>query len=179
MATIDPTADGLITSRPDITTAEEVSAFRDYYRRHKGSIAAWELLLEHRPDVLKRHRHAVRVRTRDENAAFPLSHILSYLHQYTIVRFAEGVQYELRMAQAAGAGRSDVLDTLAVAFLHAGAPGLTAVAQLSSELLANWPESNQPSGYPPGWTYDATAFDSGMDWSSASASPDDMARLEQ
>jgi hypothetical protein len=178
MARVNPTDDGLNVAVPDVTTPEEVAAFRSYYARTKGRLPAWELLIEHRPDVLKRHRSGVRARTRPENVEYPLPHILSYLHLYTVVRFAQGIEYEMRIARSANAARSDILDTLAVAFLHCGAPGLTAVVESgAADLLRDWPESAASGPWPAGWSFDPDAFRSGLDWSTTVASREEMDRL--
>ena len=113
MERISVIQDGLDVSRPDETTEAEIAAFRDEYRStNKGLLDSFEFWLEFRPDVLKRHK----ARTRHFRSAIepdrPLVGILAALHQYAVTAFADGIAYEIRLAQSLGATRAEVLDTL-------------------------------------------------------------------
>jgi alkylhydroperoxidase/carboxymuconolactone decarboxylase family protein YurZ len=171
--------DGLDVSRPDETTDAEIAAFRDEYRStNKGLLDSFEFWLEFRPDVLKRHK----ARTRHFRSAIepdrPLVGILAALHQYAVSGFAEGIAYEIRLAQSLGATRADVLDTLSVAFIHSGHPGMYATARYA-DYLREYADPEPGAGYPDGWSHDPDAFRSGMDFSTREATRQDTAALLQ
>ncbi len=176
---VNPDADGLIVSNPDVTTPEEIEAFRAYYASTKGkSLPAFELLLELRPDVLKRYRLGVRETTSPEWRAYPLPMVLQHLHQYVIAGYGDGILYQVHVAQAAGASRAAVLDVLAVAFLHSGPRGLNAAAEHAWEALRAY-EDPAPGRWPEGWAHDPDALRSGMDFSTQEATPADLDALDR
>ena len=126
MSAISSFQDGLDVTRPDETTAEEIAAYRAQYTgSNKGLLDSFEFWLEFRPDVLKRHK----ARTRHYSSALeplhPLVELLGAIHQYTVMAFREGVAYEIRLAQTNGALRTDILDTLSVAFIPVSYTHLT------------------------------------------------------
>jgi hypothetical protein len=171
--------DGLDVTNPDVTTQEEIDAYRaEYLGTNKGLLDSFEFWLEFRPDVLKRHKARTRHFRTAKEPDRPLVQILAAIHQYTITAFTEGVAYEIRLAQSLGATRSDVLDTLSVAWIHAGHRGMYAVAAYADYLRTyEDPEPQQGARFPEGWTFDPGAFDSGMDFSSRDATPEDVAAL--
>src|SRR5215213_3607433 len=98
--------DGLDVSNPDVTTPEEIAAYRAQYTgSNKGLIDSFEFWLEFRPDVLKRHKARTRHFSSTEIPTAPLVQILAAIHQYTIMGFREGIAYEIRLAQNLGAMR--------------------------------------------------------------------------
>jgi len=170
--------DGLDVTRPDEMTPEEIEAYRAQYTgSNKGLLDSFEFWLEFRPDVLKRHK----ARTRHYSSALepqhPLVELLGAIHQYTIMAFREGVAYEIRLAQTNGAQRTDILDTLSVAFVHSGHRGMYAAAAYSDYLRGYEDPPASPERWPAGWRVDPAAFDSGMDYSARDASAEDMERL--
>jgi alkylhydroperoxidase/carboxymuconolactone decarboxylase family protein YurZ len=169
--------DGLDVTRPDETTAEEIAAFREQYRRsNKGLLDSFEFWLEFGPDVLKRHK----ARTRHFRSATepdrPLVGILAALHQYAVSAFADGIGYEMRLAQSLGASRDAVLDTLSVAFIHSGHPGMYAAARHSA-YLRDYVDPEPSDCFPGDWSLDADALRSGMDFSTREASAEDVEAL--
>lgn len=177
MEAIGAIQDGLDVSRPDETTAEEIAAYRAEYRRtNKGLLDSFEFWLEFRPDVLKRHK----ARTRHFRSVLepdrPLAAILAAIHQYAVAGFREGIAYEIRLAQSLGARRTDIIDTLSVAFIHSGHPGMYAAAAYADH-LRDYVDPPPGAGFPEGWTFEPAAFDSGMDFSRREASVQDMERL--
>src|SRR5271170_7407895 len=174
---INPDADGLLVAVPDVTTAEEIAAFRAYYARTKGQVLpGFEFLLEHRPDVLKRYRAGVRVTTSAEWRGYPLQMVLQHLRQYVIWGYGDGIAYQVHVARNAGASRAMVLDVIAVAFLHSGPRGLNYVATSAGELIHDYVDP-APGKWPDAWNVDANAFLSGMDFSEPGASAADLRRL--
>src|SRR5689334_21416584 len=125
---IAPAADGLVVDRPDHTSPEEIAQFRDFYARTKGySLPAFEFWIEFRPDVLKRYRGGVRSATSIEETPRPLPHVLAMLHYYAIRGYPEGILYEVRLSQTGGATKGEIMDTLAVAFIHGSPLGMNYV----------------------------------------------------
>jgi hypothetical protein len=172
--------DGLDISNPDVTTPEEVARFRAFYARVKGgSLPAHEFWLEFRPDVLKRQRARVRHNDAPGEKPLPLAHALSYIHLYTIMGFEYGIAYEINLSQAYGAMRAEVLDTLAVAYLHAGPRGLDAVAKSSAEILRRYQDPEPTQRFPAGWSFDPRAYDSGMDFARPDVTKEEMRKLQE
>ena len=180
MPGIDPHLDGLDVANPDVTTPEEIEAFTEYYRRTKGGmIASHGFWLEFRPDVLKRQRARARLTSGEAAFDFPLPHVLAYVHLYTILGFDEGILYEIKLAQSGGASRTDILDVLALAFLHAGPRGISSVAASSTEYLRAYEDPEPAARFPETWSFDPAAFRSGMDFSTPEATTDDIERLQE
>ncbi|HWT92640.1 MAG TPA: hypothetical protein VN238_06560 [Solirubrobacteraceae bacterium] len=178
MSHISQIQDGLDVSNPDVTTAEEIAAFHaEYERTKKGRLDSFEFWIEFRPDVLKRHKARSRHFFGDEAAQFPLPVQLLAIHQYTVEAFHGGIGYEFRLARHNGARRSDLLDVLSVAFIHSGHAGMYAARAEASEVLRTYEDPPEAERFPPGWEFEPRAFDSGMDYSSRVASPEDIASL--
>jgi hypothetical protein len=170
--------DGLDVSSPDQISSVEVQAYRDHYvGTGKGLLDSYEFWLEFRPDVLKRHKARTRHYGAIAEPRYPCVGLLGALHQYAVGDFAEGVGYEMRMARAEGATRSDVLDTLSVAFIHSGHPGMYAAAKFS-DYLREWEDApGQDGRFPDGWELDPDALDSGMDYANPEPTAQDMRQL--
>jgi hypothetical protein len=169
--------DGLDVSNPDVTTPQEIAAYRAAYTEsNKGLIESFEFWLEFRPDVLKRHKARTRHFSSPELPTAPLVQILAAIHQYTIMGFREGIAYEIRLAQNLGATRADILDTLSVAFIHAGHRGMYAAAAYA-DYLRDYVDPPETDRFPAGWSHEPGAFASGMDFSSPEATAQDMERL--
>lgn len=161
-----------------MTTEEEIAAYRgEYLGTNKGLLDSFEFWLEFRPDVLKRHKARTRHFRSTLEPDRPLVGILGAIHQYTVAAFREGVAYEIRLAQSLGARRTDILDTLSVAFIHGGHPGMYAAAAYADFLRDYRDPEPAASRFPDGWSFDPGAFDSGMDYSQREAGPGDMERL--
>lgn len=93
--------DGLDVTSPDVTTQEEIDAYRaEYLGTNKGLLDSFEFWLEFRPDVLKRHKARTRHFRTSKEPDRPLVQILAAIHQYTVRAFPEGVAHEIRLAQS-------------------------------------------------------------------------------
>ena len=170
--------DGLDVTTPDVTTQEEIEAYRaEYLGTNKGLLDSFEFWLEFRPDVLKRHKARTRHFRTAKEPDRPLVQILAAIHGYTIRAFPEGVAYEIRLAQSLGARRSDILDTLSVAWIHSGHRGMYAAAAYS-DYLRTYEDPESTPRFPDGWDFDPRAFDSGMDFATRDATAEDMAALQ-
>jgi hypothetical protein len=172
-------ADGLDITRPDELTQAEIDAFRAYYAASKGqSLAGLEFWLEFRPDVLKRYRLGVRETGTVAGRDHPMMRGCAWLQYYTVARYEEGIGYQIHNLRSAGASKAVILDTLAVAFLHSGPPGIEAVARSSQETLRTYEDPPAGHGWPDGWSVEPGAFDSGMDFSDTEATASDLKSLE-
>jgi hypothetical protein len=178
VSAISSIQDGFDVTRPDEMTPAEVEAYRAQYTgNNKGLLDSFEFWLEFRPDVLKRHKARTRHYSSAIEPSHPLVELLGAIHQYTIMAFEEGVAYEIRLAQSNGAQRTDILDTLSVAFIHSGHRGMYAAAAYKDYLREYVDPPEDEGRFPAGWTLDPHAFDSGMDYSSREASAEDMERV--
>ena len=178
MTSISTLQDGLDVTNPDVTTPEEIAAFHaEYERTNKGRLDSYEFWVEFRPDVLKRHKARSRHLFGDEGARYPVALQLLAIHQYAIEAFRGGIGYEIRLAQSNGAQRTDILDTLSVAFIHSGHAGMYAAREEAAAALREYQDPPLTDRFPPNWDYDPTAFDSGMDYSRRDASDADIAAL--
>ncbi len=174
MSTVELPPDGMNLLEPDVTTEEEIAQFRRFYAfAKKEQNKSYEFWLEFRPDVLKRHK--LRTATRTVGPGYPLP-ALAALHQYVISGFSDGIGYEIELARTMGARRGDILDTISVAFIHSGHPGMYRVTE-HAETLRNYTEVPDTERFPPNWSFDPGAFDSGMDYSVREATQEDLRRL--
>lgn len=174
MSTVELPPDGMNLLEPDVTTDEEIAQFRKFYAfAKKEQNKSYEFWLEFRPDVLKRHK--LRTATRTVGPGYPLP-ALAALHQYVISGFSDGIGYEIELARTMGARRGDILDTISVAFIHSGHPGMYEVTR-HTDALRNYTEVPGAERFPPNWSFDPGAFDSGMDYSVREATPEDLRRL--
>jgi len=174
VSTVELPPDGMNLLEPDVTTEEEIAQFRKFYAfAKKEQNKSYEFWLEFRPDVLKRHK--LRTATRTVGPGYPLP-ALAALHQYVISGFSDGIGYEIELARTMGAQRGDILDTISVAFIHSGHPGMYQVTR-HADALRNYTELPDAERFPPNWSFDPGAFDSGMDYSVREATPEDLRRL--
>jgi hypothetical protein len=174
VSTVELPPDGMNLLEPDVTTEEEIAQFRKFYAfAKKEQNKSYEFWLEFRPDVLKRHK--LRTATRTVGPGYPLP-ALAALHQYVISGFSDGIGYEIELARTMGARRGDILDTISVAFIHSGHPGMYQVTR-HADALRNYTELPDAERFPPNWSFDPGAFDSGMDYSVREATPEDLRRL--
>ncbi|MEA2385715.1 MAG: hypothetical protein QOH72_5686 [Solirubrobacteraceae bacterium] len=177
MSAIGSYQDGLNVSEPDVTTPEEIAAYRaEYTGTNKGLLDSFEFWLEFRPDVLKRHKARTRHYRSAKEESFPLVGLLAAIHQYTVAGFREGIAYEIRLSQTNGATRADILDTLSVAFIHSGHPGMYAAAAYA-DYLRTYEDPVPVQRFPAAWSHDPDAFRSGMDFSTREATAEDIDRL--
>lgn len=166
--------DGLNLLNPDVITDEEISAFHRYYDEVKrDQNQSYEFWIEFGPDVLKRHK----ARTLAYNVEAPSpAGALAALHQYVVEAFDDGIRYEIELAKTMGASRSDVLDTISIAFIHGGHPGMYAVSRVS-DVIREYEDPHAPAPWPEPWSYDGEAFKSGADFSTLVASDEDVSAI--
>jgi hypothetical protein len=157
-----------------VTTDEEVAAFRDFYKSRFGFVLPeLDFWVEHRPDVLKRFRLHVLVTGTD------VCSTLAMLHSYTLVRSARGVASMIRWARLHDVSKTQILETLAVAFLDAAPDEMSATADAAQALLSGFDDTpKSAAAFPDGWAPDAQAFRSGIDFSTPVLTAEDIELLE-
>jgi hypothetical protein len=165
---------GLNLLNTDDVTPEELANFREFYSATKGSQnKSYEFWVEFRPDVLKRHK--ARTVQWYLGGDYPIQ-AMACLHQYVITQFRDGIDYEMRLSQTHGAKKTDILDVLSVAFIHSGHPGMYLASEMAP-FLRDYQEKPNPNRFPANWDFDPHAFDCGMDYSTLTASREDIQAL--
>jgi hypothetical protein len=156
----------------DVTTIEEMNAFRKFYTERFGQpLPAFELWLENRPDVLK----AYRLQAQQSHSA-PWT-ALAMVHHYAIAGYEDGVLYEIRNSQAFGVTKTEVLECLAVAFLHAGPRGMRFVSTGAKEYLRTYEDLEHRTPFADNWAPDPEAFRADLDYSTVGMSTLDREHL--
>lgn len=153
---------GLDLSRPDQLTPEEAEAFRRSYasvfdRTHHG-LNFW---LETQPETLKRYRAfatTMAPNLEDDKAVYGFP----YLALYAVTGFVDGVRYLARGMQQRGLSQTQVLEGVAIAFIHVGPRGMETVAEALKDF--QWVEPEQPPVFPDGWKPDSSLLASGLDF---------------
>jgi hypothetical protein len=172
---------GLDLLKPNTTGVDEVTEFRSHSERTYGQVLpGFEFWLEHRPELVKRHRLLATMSESDEGRAYPLRGVLASLHYYAIVGYEEGVRYQIAHCRAHGATKGHVLDTLAIAFLHSSVLGMNQIAAAANDCLAKWVDSEEDPAkcFPPNWKFDPGAFVTGIDFSTPEMTPAELKLLE-
>jgi hypothetical protein len=181
-----PVSGGLDSDNPDVTTPEEIAAWRRLDKEKRGyPLRSYDLFLQvGRGDVVKRwHRQAGHFF--DPDAPGGYGPILAYLELYLIQGFNEGVAYEIRNAERAGIPRAEVEDTMAIAFLHSISMGLFSTSPVALESLSAYTTPDDGSGrqayaaYPEEWTRDYDLLKSGLDFSSPTLTSEEVEVLEK
>jgi alkylhydroperoxidase/carboxymuconolactone decarboxylase family protein YurZ len=159
-------------------TAEDWDALVTHYNKTHG-IGNLELvrflpfMRELKPDSVKRYLLWSKTVPSGLGLVHPLPAVpvmaLLMVHFYCVIRYHEGVLYEIIAARDGGASRSEVADVLSLAWLHAGPAGMNATARAADLYMRLWnPLDEGASTWPAGWAVDAEAFRSGVDFSQQS-----------
>ena len=132
-------------------TAEEIEAYRaEYTGNNKGLLDSFEFWLEFRPDVLKRHKARTRhYRARSSPApARRAPRRDPPVHDHGLPR-GRRLRDPPRADQRRE--RTDILDTLSVAFIHSGHRGMYAAAAYSDYLRDVRRPAAAAERLPAGW----------------------------
>lgn len=142
-----------------------------------------------RPDALKRYRLYVDVAARGYSLTEPTRAIVPLsLHYYCIVRYPEGIVYELNAGRRMGMTKAEASDIFALAWLHTGPPGMNMAAREAENYMSLWAPEWDPEdratglAWDPGWVVDSTAFECGIDFSRPhdnSVSPVELELIER
>jgi hypothetical protein len=142
-------------------------------------------MLHLRPDALKHYRRWVEVTPAGVGLENPIPAPalgLVWLHFYCVNCYPQGILYEVIAAREWGARRSEVADTITVAWLQGGPFGANTAAGVAADYMDEW--GKQPEGrgttWPDGWSPDPDAFRSGISLDTENTmSADDLGRLEE
>lgn len=147
-------------------------------RAAKGELASYRFWTEHRPEVAELHRaRAHHYYSGEGLRAHRVVGLCGAIHEYAVQGFADGVGHEMRAARFHGAGRQDMLDTLSVAFIHAGHAGMYAVDRVARTELESFLDPPAPDRFPDGWESIPEALEAGLDGDDPEASHEDLDRL--
>jgi hypothetical protein len=165
---------GLDLGRVGATTEAEKADFQKFYAANLGrSHLGLDFWLDTSPDVLKRYRAFA---TADVPGAIEGAFTgFAFLPQYALLGYTEGVRYLVRLWQTQRLDREQVLEGLAIGFLHMGPRGMETVAEALDAY--EWLTPPTPPRFPDGWAADPDAFRSGMDFSRREATPAELDAL--
>jgi hypothetical protein len=127
----------------DFSTLEashaDLNRLTDWYQRTIGEVPAYvQFLAAHRPELLKAYRNRYEHAIRDSLPAQMLPYLL--LHYNTSRGFADGIRENVLLGRALGMTRTQLLNAICSATLHAGAESLSVVAGAAGDVLAGIPE---------------------------------------
>jgi hypothetical protein len=165
---------GLDLARVGATTEREKADFQRFYAANLGRAhPGLDFWLDQGPDVLKRYR------------AFATSEVsggvegaftgFGFLQHYALLGYAEGVRYLIRLWQQQRLNKDQVLEGLAIGFIHMGPRGMETVAEALDGY--EWLTPASPTRFPEGWAPDPHAFHSGMDFSTSEVRPGEIDSL--
>jgi hypothetical protein len=164
---------GLNLLDPGHTSERELADFRDFYTNRLGyMLPALDFWLENGPEVLKRYRLQAAM-----SESKPVT-ALAMLHYYAVNCYEDGVVYEIRNSRAWGATKAQVLEVLALSFVHGGPRAMRFVATGSTEELRAYAPTGEAMQFPDGWAPDPDALRSGLDWSTSELSAAERESLE-
>ena len=167
---------GLELADMNKVSPDEVEAFGKFYNdvlghRHVG-LDFW---LGERPDILKRYRQysdTATPRTFEEDHRITGAGFVTF---YAVVGYDVGVRYAVRMMQVAGMTRSQVYENLGITFLVGGPRGMETIALALADY--EWMEPTRQVAYPDGWAHRPDFLRSGADFSTRTASAQDIEKM--
>ncbi|MGE0232640.1 MAG: hypothetical protein AB7O39_16765 [Flavobacteriaceae bacterium] len=183
---------GLDLSNLDEMQPEEFEAFKLHYatrdgRAHPG-LDMW--VEQGRPDYLKRYRlFAHYLATAPTDAVTPdnvltnrgnankASGSFACIYWYGLLGFEEGNRYSLTNLQNGGFSKDECLQGIAVTCLHSGPRGMETMADVLRTY--EWKKPTEPPHFGPGWVYDRSRIEAGLDYGTPDLLPTDLSRLEQ
>jgi alkylhydroperoxidase/carboxymuconolactone decarboxylase family protein YurZ len=165
---------GLDLSRPTEITAEEIAAFKGHYSSQFGrEMRGLDWWLDKSPEVLKRYRLFCGLTLR----VTPSVMGNGTLAFYALNGYETGVRYVINSYRNDGLSKAQILEVIALAFVHAGPRGMETVAR-ALEGLEFEEEPDPPAKFPDGWAPDIEAFRSGLDFSTPELLPGERDLVE-
>lgn len=164
---------GLDLSTPTEITQEEKDAFREHYSTQFGhSLDGLDWWLDQDAEVLKRYRLYCSLTLRVK-PAITGNGTLAF---YALQGYLTGVRYVLHSWRARGVSKAEVLEMLALSFIHCGPRGMQCIAEAAKDIDFE-DRTPLPDLYPDGWAPDIDAFKSGLDFSTVDLSATEKAKL--
>ena len=167
---------GLDLTRVGATSEQEKAAFQRFYAKNLGrSHPGLDFWLEPAPDVLKRYRAFATAMNPGGLEGAKLFLGFAFLPSYALSGYTEGVRYIIRLWQEQRLTKAQVLEGLAIGFIHIGPRGMETVADALEGY--EWQRPTEPAKFPDGWAHDPDAFRSGLDFSRAELTPTEAESL--
>jgi hypothetical protein len=164
---------GLDLSKPTEITPEEVEAFKSHYASQFGlALEGLDWWLDKNPEVLKRYRLYCSLTLRVDPAIMGNGTLAFYM----INGYETGIRYCIQSWAQQGVSKAQMLEIIAIAFVHAGPRGMQHLAK-AVEGIEFEEAPNPPAKFPKGWAPDIEAFKSGLDFSNPWLSADEKAKL--
>lgn len=176
---------GIDWRRPGPFAAEERAAITKWYSELHGEgnldlSAFLTFWMKHKEEEFKRYRRLLEASfvsgMPSENVSF-----LLFLHSYVVAGYEPGVLYEVIGCHKTGITKQQIVDAIALAYLHAGPMGMNGIAKGTDEYLDKWTHDLPYDGqvWPTGWQIDGNVFRSGLDFSASGMTPAEIERLRQ
>lgn len=115
---------------------------------------------------LKQHLPTLWASVNGEDLPLVVGQVM-YAYGYMVVGNAKGALYEVIGARRMGVSRDQVGELVRHAALAGGPLGINPIADLLSDYLDTWSQSDEPdpAAWPQRWTFEPTVFRSGIDHS--------------
>lgn len=153
---------GLDLSKPTEITPQEVAAFKGHYAAQFGSaLEGLDWWIDANPEVLKRYRLYCSLTLRVEPAVTGGGTLAFYM----LNGYERGVRYVIQSYQQDGISKAQMLEIIAMAFVHAGPRGMQTLAKALEGVMFE-EKPSPPARFPAGWAPDNAAFQSGIDHAS-------------
>lgn len=136
--------------------------------------------LKHDDEVFKQYRRAIQACFVGSEMSEAVSFLL-FLPSYVAEGYEPGVLYEVIGCRRTGMTRRQILDAVALAFLHSGPMGMNRIARGADDYFSKWTQDEKPVAdlWPKGWTPDGGAFKSGLDFAKPGMTPAEIESLER
>jgi hypothetical protein len=165
---------GLDLSKPTEITDEEIAAFKSHYSGQFGrEMIGLYWWFDKNPEVLKRYRLFCSLTLRVE----PRVMGNGTLGFYALNGFEAGVRYVINSYQNDGLNKAQMLEVIALAFVHCGPRGMETIAR-ALEGFEFAEQTDSPAMFPDGWAPDIEAFRSGLDFSTPELLPGERNLVE-
>ena len=168
---------------PGGLSAREAELIRDWYSTNHGEgdlsvvqfVGFW---LQHGSEPMKRWRRMAESSMSDGFSA-PSVPVSLFLHTYAVLGWQDGALYETISALKWGVSRTQVLEILGLAFIHAGPMGIGNIAPGCDRIIREWDGKADEVAriWPEGWATDAQAFRAGLDFSQSGMTGAEVAVL--
>ena len=168
---------GLDLARVASTTDAEKTNFKKFYATTLGrSHPGLDFWLAPSPEVLKLYRAFAVAGTPETLVGHNKSFTgFGFVQYYALLGYVEGIRYIVFMWQTQGLTKAQVLEGLALAFIHSGPRGMETVAEALDGY--EWITPDVPAKFPAGWARDPDAFRSGLDFTTTEMSGSEAEQL--
>lgn len=159
-----------LTNARETTDREKAEFWADKMAWRPGKMAypltAYSFLIENRPDMLKYHLRQMQfLHAVPANGEIPMAiTMLTMLHWYSCNRVPGGVLHEVMGSQEMGASKAQVNEIFGLAFMHSGPCGFNEVYSQAFDYMTSYKEPTHSITWPKGWSPDAEAFRTGLDF---------------